>query len=259
MRLKIQSSLDYQLPSPLSLLLQMEAAHLPEQCVESAHLDLSDCDHFARVPAHDGIGERIWLRSSGRFTARYEATVRIDRIVTDVATLPAAPVHELPGETVQYLLDSLYCRGSRFENLVQSEFSGLTGGARIAAMRDYIREHFEYVPGSSNAETDATESFVQRQGVCRDYAHVMIALARACEVPARMVSVYAPDVDPPDFHAVAEVFLGGEWHLVDPTGMASEGEMAKIGVGRDAADIAFLTAFGKCEMNRQDVRVDIIA
>lgn len=259
MRLKIQSSLDYHLPHPVSLLLQMEAAHLPEQCVESAHLDLSDCDHFARVPAHDGIGERIWLRASGRFAARYEAVVRIDRLVADIANLTAAPVHELPGETVQYLLDSLYCRGSRFENLVQSEFSGLTGGAKIAAIRDYIHDHFDYVPGSSNVDTDATESFVQRQGVCRDYAHVMIALARASEIPARMASVYAPGVDPPDFHAVAEVFLSGTWHLVDPTGMASEGNMAKIGIGRDAADIAFLTAFGKCEMNRQDVRVEAIA
>jgi len=255
MRLKIQSSLDYHLPQPVSLLLQVEAAHLPEQCVESGRLDLSDCDHFARVPAHDGVGERVWLRASGRFTAHYEAIVRIDRIVADIATLPAAPVHELPGETVQYLLDSLYCRGSRFENLVHSEFDGLTGGAKIAALRDFIHDHFEYVPGSSNSDTDATESFVQRQGVCRDYAHVMIALARASEVPARMASVYAPGVDPPDFHAVAEVFLGGAWHLVDPTGMATEGGMAKIGVGRDAADIAFLTAFGKCEMSRQDVRV----
>lgn len=256
MRLTIRSTLDYQLPQPVSLLLQMEAAHLPEQSVESAKLDLSDCEHFARVPAHDGIGERIWLRSSGRFTAQYEATVRIDRIIADIATLPAAPVHELPGETVQYLLDSLYCRGSRFENLVHSEFEGLTGGAKIAALRDFIHDHFEYVPGSSDSNTDATESFVQRQGVCRDYAHVMIALARASEVPARMASVYAPGVDPPDFHAVAEVFLGGAWHLVDPTGMASAGEMAKIGVGRDAADIAFLTAFGKCEMQTQDVRVE---
>ncbi|WP_428701150.1 transglutaminase-like domain-containing protein, partial [Staphylococcus aureus] len=77
-----------------------------------------------------------------------------------------------------------------------------------------------YVPGSSNVMTTAGDTFISRQGICRDYAHLMICLARAAGVPARIASVYALGVNPPDFHAVAEIFLGGEWHLVDPTGMA---------------------------------------
>ena len=109
--------------------------------------------------------------------------------------------------------------------------------------------------GSSQLETTALDTFVRREGVCRDYAHLLITLARAAAIPARFASVYAIGVDPPDFHAVAEVFLGGEWHLVDATGMASEGEMAKIGIGRDAADVAFLSAFGRCEMIEQKVDV----
>lgn len=257
MRLTIRSSLDYLLPEPMSLLLQIEAADLPEQSVETARLDLSDCAHVARVPAQDGIGERIWLSAAGRFTAHYEATVRVDRPAADIASLTAAPVHELPGETAQYLFDSLYCRGSRFENFVEAEFGLLAGGARVAAMADYIRDRFDYVPGSSDADTDAVATFMQRQGVCRDYAHVMIALARASEIPARMASVYAPDVSPPDFHAVAELFLGGAWHLIDPTGMADPNSMVKIGVGRDAADVSFLTAFGTCTMTAQEVSVEI--
>jgi transglutaminase-like putative cysteine protease len=255
MHLSIRASLDYQLAEPMSLLLHIEAAHLPEQSVESARLDLSQCDHFARVSAHDDIGERIWLRAGGRFTANYEAIVRIERGLADIATLPAVPTHQLPGEAVQYLLDSLYCPASRFQSFVEAEFGGLEGGARIAAFRDFIQDRFEYLLGSSNSQTDAVETFVKRQGVCRDYAHVLIALSRAAAIPARIASVYATGVDPPDFHAVAEVFLGGEWHLVDPTGMASEGAMAKIGIGRDAADVAFLNAFGSCEMVQQSVSV----
>ncbi len=84
----------------------------------------------------------------------------------------------------------------------------------------------------------------------------MITFARAEGIPARIASVYALGVDPPDFHAVAEVFLGGEWHLVDPTGMAREADMVKIGVGRDAADVAFLTAFGEVKFNAQSVTVE---
>ncbi|MDV3455787.1 transglutaminase family protein [Sphingomonas sp. HF-S4] len=102
---------------------------------------------------------------------------------------------------------------------------------------------------------DCSRHFIRREGVCRDYAHVMITLARAAGVPARIASVYALGVEPQDFHAVAEIFLGGEWHLVDATGMAEEGAMAKIGVGRDAADVSFLTVFGTAVMNGQSVKV----
>lgn len=126
-------------------------------------------------------------------------------------------------------------------------------------MRDWIHDNFDYTPGASDASTTGLDSFVMRRGVCRDYAHVMITLARASAVPARIVSAYAPDVEPPDFHAVAEVFLlgdgGGEWQLVDPTGMAQAGEIAKIGTGRDAADVSFLTCYGNTEMKAKTVSV----
>ncbi len=99
------------------------------------------------------------------------------------------------------------------------------------------------------------ETFVERRGICRDYAHLMITLARASGMPARIVSVYAPDVEPPDFHAVAEVFVGGEWRLVDATGMAQPDTMVRIGVGRDAADVAFLIVYGQNELKEQKVAV----
>jgi transglutaminase-like putative cysteine protease len=104
--------------------------------------------------------------------------------------------------------------------------------------------------------TTAADTFISRQGICRDYAHLLITLSRAAGVPARIASVYALGVDPPDFHAVAEIVLGGEWHLVDPTRMAREAAMAKIGVGRDAADVAFLTAFGDARLIDQSVSVE---
>ncbi len=156
---------------------------------------------------------------------------------------------------VRHLLDSRFIPAEKFRQFVEAEFGSLHGGARIAAMRDWIEASFEYVRGSSDAETTAVDTFVGRQGVCRDYAHVMICLARASQIPARMVSVYAPSVEPPDFHAVAEVWLDGAWRLVDATGMADASEMARIGVGRDAADIAFMMVFGASELKDQRVKV----
>jgi len=255
MKLEIQAALEYFFPMPSDVLLQLEAAIIPEQTVESAHIAISPTDHFARVQGHDTIGERIWLRVQGQLSVDYTATVEINRLCGDISALSAVPPHLLPGETVEYLLPSRYCPSDQLQNFAEAQFGGTAGGARVAAICDWIKTHFAYMPGASNAATGALETFVMRQGVCRDFAHVMITLVRASAIPARFVSVYAPHVEPQDFHAVAEVFLGGVWHLVDATGMATSEEMAKIGVGRDAADTSFLTSYGQSQLNRQAVTV----
>lgn len=261
MTIDLYINLTYAMAEPTDILLQVEAAAIPEQRIEWARIEASKCEHFVRVAALDGIGDRIWLRTNGQLSIDYRARMTVLRDLTDFATLPQMALHLLPGDTVQYLLDSHYCPATKFHSFVDTEFGQLQGGARLAAMRDWIAEHFTYQSGVSDGSTSALDSFVTRHGVCRDYAHVMIVLARASSIPARFASVYAPDVSPPDFHAVAEVFLanpsgeGGAWHLIDPTGMATSADMVKIGVGRDALDVAFLTAFGPVELVEQSVSV----
>lgn len=255
MKLFVQASLDYQFANPSDVLLQVEAAAIPEQSVIDPVLGISKVGHMARVAGQDAIGERIWLSVEGRLTVDYRGTVEIRRLLADVATLPGVPLHLLPGETVQYLMASRYCPSDQFQSFVDAEFGGLDGGARVMAMRDWIEHGFTYEPGVSTAATTALETFVRRAGVCRDYAHMLITLVRAAGIPARVASVYALGVEPQDFHAVAEVFLDGAWHLIDATGMAEPSAMAKIGVGRDAADIAFLTTYGQAELVAQTVSV----
>jgi transglutaminase-like putative cysteine protease len=234
-RLAIETELDYSFAARSAVLLQIEAAMIPDQRVEQHAIALSPVDHFARIPGHDGTGDRIWLDVESRLSVTYRAEVAVHRTVADLASLPATEPHLLPAEAVEYLMPSRYCQADLFETLVASEFAGLSGGAMVAAMRDWVSSHFTYAPGSSTSATSAVESYVQRRGVCRDYAHMLITLVRAGNIPARHVSVYAPDVTPPDFHAVTEVYLGGSWHIVDATGMAAATDIAKIGVGRDAA------------------------
>src|SRR3546814_21028372 len=106
-------------------------------------------------------------------------------------------------------------------------------------MRDWIENRFTYVSGAGNSETGALDSFVERRGVCRDYTHVMIALARAAHIPARMASVYALRVAPQDFHAVAEVSRDGDWHMVDATGMTRPDQPAGSHTGPYAHDHPF--------------------
>lgn len=262
MPLDISAKFAFHLDQPTDLLLQFEAAEIPEQQVLSSRTLLTPALHSARVPAQGEVGQRIWVRAQGDYRVEYTAMVEVHRLAPDLGALAMVDPHDLPGETVEYLFDSRYCQADRMHGFVVDEFGTLDGGAKIVAMRDWIADNFHYEPGASDANTTAMDTFVDRRGICRDYAHVMIALARAATIPARYVSCYAPGVSPPDFHAVAEVFLadptnpaGGAWFLVDPTGMAAPDRTAKIGIGRDAADVSFLTTFGLSRFDSCEVAV----
>lgn len=260
MRLAITADLAWHCQEPTDILLQIEAAASSDQRVLSSALDCTSAGHLARVPAQDGIGERIWLHQEGDFAVSYRAEVEVLRRAEPLETLAAVPPHRLPGETVAYLMDSHYCPASRFVPFADEEFAAVEGGARVVAMRDWIARHFRYVPGASNASTTAIDSFVERRGVCRDYAHVLICLARAAAIPARFSSGYGHAVKPQDFHALAEVWLAdaagkGAWRVVDATGMATAEDFARIAVGRDAADTSFLTSFGEAELRSLAITV----
>ncbi len=263
MTISIETRFDFSLDQPTDVLLQFEAAAIPEQTVRSCETRLSDSEHCARVAAQDGIGERIWVRAQGRFEVCYRAEVEVERLTAELATLRRLAPHNLPGEAVQYMFDSRYCPADRLQSFVEAEFGGCNGGERIDAIRQWMAENFTYEPGSSTSTTTALDSFVERRGICRDYAHVIISLARASAIPARYVCCYGPDVTPQDFHAVAEVFLedrttpgGGAWQIVDATGMVRPDEAVKIGVGRDAADVSFLTSFGMADFGDKQVTVE---
>lgn len=262
MPITIESRFSFHLPRETDVLLQFEAATIPEQRILSQETTLPDVIHKARVAAQDDIGERIWLRGEGRLDIAYRAQVEIQRKIADLSGLKRLPPHEMPGEVVQYLFDSRYCAADRLQTFAEEEFGQTDGGERIAAIRDWMMHEFSYSPGSSGPQTTAIDTFIERRGVCRDYAHVLVALARASTIPARYVACYSPGVVPPDFHAVAEVFLGdpdndagGIWQLVDATGMADPAQTVKIGVGRDAADVSFLTSFGMNDFLEQQVNV----
>lgn len=260
MPIAIDTRFDFTLDQPTDIILQFEAAAIPEQTILETTTQLN-CADAARVPAHDGVGERVLFQAEGKIEVAYRALVEVKRLVPEIAGLAQLSPHDLPGETLDYLLDSRYCPADRFQPFVEDEFGGTAGGARVQAIHDWIAQHFTYELVST-ASTTALDSFVERRGICRDYAHVLITLARASTIPARYVSCFAPGVNPPDFHALAEVFLaddttpgGGAWYIVDATGMADPTETVKIGIGRDAADVSFLTSFGASQFGDKQVTV----
>ncbi|MFS4437109.1 transglutaminase-like domain-containing protein [Paracoccaceae bacterium GXU_MW_L88] len=253
MTISLDIKLDYTLPEPTTILLMIEAADYAGQKVVSSDIEGLDGAE-PRAPA-SGVGLAQLVERGARLDVRYRAEVAVTRTTADLTQLAALSIRDLPEDVLPYLLPSRYCQSDQLGTLTQNKFGGFDGGEKILAIRDWIAANIAYVSGASTGTTTALDSYISRQGVCRDYAHLMIALARAADIPARMVSVYGPDVDPPDFHAVAEVYLQGGWHLVDATGMATPDEMVVVTTGRDAADIAFMTSFGVAELVEQSVGV----
>ena len=179
----------------------------------------------------------------------------VSRSSETIAHLQVTPRTDIPSAVVKYLMPSRYCHSELFLDFVSTQFRDQSGGALVLAMRDWVNTNFTYDNAASTSATTAVDSFQSLSGVCRDYAHVLITLVRAAGIPARFVSVYAPDVVPQDFHAVVEVYLGGAWHLVDPTGMAKPDDMVRICVGRDAADASFITSYGWMDLVQQSIEV----
>lgn len=144
-------------------------------------------------------------------------------------------------ERITYLRPSRYCESDTLAPVAGAEFSGLAGKDLLDAVSSWVGQHLRYVGGSSRPTDGAVQTYLARAGVCRDFAHLVVALLRASGVPARVVSVYAPGLQPMDFHAVAEARLDEGWCVVDATTLAPRPAMLRIATGRDASDTAFLT------------------
>jgi len=144
-------------------------------------------------------------------------------------------------ERIRYLRPSRYCESDTLAPTAAAEFHGLQGAQLLDAVSSWVGTNLAYVSGSSQPTDGAIQTLLSRQGVCRDFAHLVVALLRAREVPARVVSVYAPGLEPMDFHAVAEAAIDEKWCVVDATTLAPRGSMLRIATGRDASDTAFLT------------------
>lgn len=166
------------------------------------------------------------------------------------------PVHELPESALEFLLPSRYCQSDLLNELAVSVVGDRAPGyAQIAAIEQWLRDEMTYQYGTSNASTSALDSAKTKTGVCRDYAHLGIALARSLNIPARMVVGYLHELEPMDLHAWFEAFVGGRWYTFDGTQKVPRGNRITIGYGRDAADVALTSNYGALELTRMSVTV----
>lgn len=255
MKFDIRARLSYAFAEPAEVLLLLEAAQGGGQAAEREQLVLRPALQLVRKDDPVSGERRVVFTACGEVEVRYAARIEVAPRPTGVAGLPSTAIRDLPAEVLPYLRASRYCPSDLFETFAKRRFGGLEGGDQVQAILDWIGGEITYQAGVSDAHSGAQETFVARAGVCRDFAHLAITLCRAADIPARMVSAYAWGLDPPDMHAVAEVFLAGQWRLVDPTGKAPVEALVRVATGLDAADIAFMTIFGAANLLDQAFEV----
>lgn len=184
----------------------------------------------------------------------YTATVELTPATQAPHDVHETVVSQVPSEVLPYINPSRYCESDLLSRFAVEEFGNMDRGfQRVQAICDWVHDHLDYTLGSTTPTTTAADVLLQRTGVCRDYAHLAIALCRALSIPARYVSGYAVDLQPPDYHGFMEAFLDGQWYLFDPTKLASTLGLVRIGVGRDAADLAYATITGKSTLTEKSV------
>ena len=194
----------------------------------------------------------------GTLKVHYRAQVDSTPQIAWAQNISEIAPKSLPLAVVPFLYPSRYCESDRLMRLAHDEFkSFLPGFSRVTAICNYIHDHISYERGSSGSQTSAYDTVTERAGVCRDFAHLGIAFCRALNIPARFVSGYAYGLEPPDFHACFEAFLGeqgrGAWYFFDATRLAPQTGYVRIGSGRDAADVSFATLFGAIEFRGMEI------
>jgi transglutaminase-like putative cysteine protease len=263
-RLSFTIGLTYDIAEqPADFVFNIHAARTQWQTVVSESLAVTP--HVEHVLHIDPVlGNRYThLRAGpGPLAVRYEATVDIDHYSESPALVEEMPIAKIPPHVLPFIYPSRYCESDQLRRFAAREFGHLRPGYwRVQAIRDWVRLRTAFMPATTNSSTSAADTLIEQVGVCRDFAHLMIALCRALNIPARFVTGIdygaAAELGLPDFHAYVEAFLGGRWYLFDPTGITAPMGLVRIGTGRDAADVSFATMFGS--MKSQAPSISIVA
>ena len=250
-RIELQVELSYEVDQHgADFIFNIHAAHTPSQTISAERLALSQPIE-SQIYTDPATGNRYMrLRTlPGALRLSYAATVDLMHHRADPVQLAEVPVRRLPPEVIGYLYPSRYCQSDRLVKLAIKEFGSLRQGyGRVEAIRDWVQRRVTFTPNTSNSNTSAVDTLIEQVGVCRDFAHLMIALCRAVNIPARFATGtdYGADpaLGPPDFHAYVEAYLGDRWYIFDPSGTAIPMGLVRFGTGRDAADVAIATIFG---------------
>ena len=249
-RFDITCALTYEVSGPSDFLFNIEVAQTRQQKALSSRCSVSNAQNLESFKARDLPNRFIrFSTASGLVKVNYAARVLLEHYWANASCLYEHAIASLPQETLAYLLPSRYCESDKLFHFANNLFGSLPRGyGRVQAISDWVHENIRFMPGTSTATTSAIDTLNIKAGICRDFAHLTIALLRALNIPARFVAGYdygaAPELGPTDFHAYVEAFVGHRWFIFDSTKLCPRNGLVRIGTGFDAADVAFATIFG---------------
>jgi transglutaminase-like putative cysteine protease len=257
MKYSVSCTLGYKVEQETVCFFNLQPSQFDRQVILGEHLDLSGGREIDRFTMGES-GNRYFkvLAPPGKMLVKYRAEVDLDPLIESPETIKAVAPIDLPLDVLPHLNPSRFCQSDRLRAFANREFGHIERGhGLVTAICNWIHDNLDYLPGSSHGTTSAVDTIIDHAGVCRDFAHLGITMCRAMDIPARYVSSYAFRLDPPDFHATFEAFLGGRWYLFDATRKAALDGLIRIGVGRDAAEVSFSSFFGKAESDEMKVSI----
>lgn len=245
MWLRTSCDLAFDITVPVPFVLMLRPRSGAQQWIEREEYRLMpSVPVFEFTDNYGNLCQRL-IAPTGEFSVRISADVRTADYVDQGFGAPFVEIQNLPDAVLSYLLPSRYCESDRFGQMATEITAGYQPGYnQVAAIVTWLRNSIRFCPGSSDIPVSAAEVNSSQVGVCRDFAHLGIALCRSLSIPARMVVGYLYGLEPMDLHAWFEAYVGGRWYTFDATQAELKGGYVAIGYGRDAADVAVYNQFG---------------
>lgn len=250
-RFRVSSYLEYDVQYDSTLLVNVHALKSPDQKIISEEFSITPEVPFAEMLTKPKLN-RIYRLETGdvrQLSISYEASVETIHRRHSSQDIRQTSLVEIPAEVTPYLFPSRYCQSDKLGRFAMKKFGRYRNiFSQVQAISNWIYETIEYLPGTTTAQTSAYDTITEQAGVCRDFAHLGIALCRALSIPARYYVGYSYQLQPQDFHACFEAYIGGHWLIFDPTRMAPVNGLVGIAHGHDAADAATATIFGSAQL-----------
>jgi transglutaminase-like putative cysteine protease len=249
-RFDLSITIDYDVVAPSDFAFVIQPTETPYQRVTWEKIALQPEVGFEEEDLGDPVNRHLRVHAEpGPFRLRYDAIVDLVHHFALPSDIREAPIADLPASILQYIYPSRYCQSDRLLDVARREFGTMQPGyERVEAIRAWVQARTRFQPGSSHPGTSALDTYECSTGVCRDYAHLMVSMCRALNIPARLVTGIDygadPSLGPTDFHCYVEAFLGDRWYIFDPSGISPRMGLIRIGTGRDASEVAFATIFG---------------
>lgn len=262
MKFEISTKIDYIALVPSTLLLSVQPfKSLNQKIIQET---FTSTPELKMNELYSIAGEKrfktIDIPNSGYISLSYQATIENQVKVIPAQQLDDVTISRMTASALSYLNPSRYCQSDKLYKFAYNKFGKIEHAfQKVMAIREWIYNNVEYSSGYTTPQTSAFDTITEQTGVCRDFAHLGIALCRALTIPARYFTGYAYQLKPQDFHACFEAYLGGYWIIIDATKLVPVNGLIKIATGVDATDTAFASIFGNLQFQNMEINTTLLS